>query len=130
MFNKGDELHFTLMAEIGSCLNFSLNGEFEKASIEKARVVAPDGKTYDLEALGEQTPDRDGNFGRFLWIKFGEAQTGFSIGRWKVKVDFTVDGKSHTHEAEYYITWRKPDDGIWGNQSWANEAENETNKNR
>ena len=123
LYNKGKELSFTMMAEIQDSLNFSLNGEFTKAKIDKATVVAPDGNTYELAALGEQPPAREGNLMKFLWIQFGEAHTGFSVGRWKVKIKFQVDGASYEHEASYLVTWRKPGDGIWGNQQWANESE-------
>jgi hypothetical protein len=123
LYNKGKELKFTMMAEIQDCLNFSLNGEFTKAKIEKATVVAPDGKTYELAALGEQPPASEGNLLQFLWIQFGDAHTGFSIGSWKVQIKFQVDGASYEHEADYLVTWRKPGDGIWGGSLWANESE-------
>ena len=40
-----------------------------------------------------------------------------------MKIKFEVDGASHEHETDYLITWRKPGDGIWGGQQWANESE-------
>ena len=123
-YNKGKELKFTMMAEIQVCLNFSLNGEFTKAKIEKATVIAPDGKNYELAALGEQPPAGEGSVTQFLWIQFGDAHAGFSVGSWKVKIKFQVVGASYEHEADYLITWRKPEDGIWGGQQWANESEN------
>jgi hypothetical protein len=121
-YGKGDDLEFTVMAEIGSSLNFSVRGDFKSAKIEKASVIAPDGKTYELAALGEQPPNGPGNLRKFLSIKFGEAQSGFSIGRWKVRIEFMVDGKTYNHKAEYLVTWRKPGQGIWGRQEWANDS--------
>lgn len=122
VYGTDEESKFTLMAEIQGALNFSLNGDFEKAEIVSAATVAPDGKTYELKAIGEQPPAMAGNLMRFLSITHGDAHTDFSIGKWKVTVKFKVDGKEYIHEAEYLVTWRKPDEGIWQNQHWANES--------
>ncbi len=121
-YTSEGEVLFTLMAEIGGSLGFSLNGDFAKAEIIRASTVAPDGNSYQLETIGEQPPARPGNVMRFLHIVHGDAHTGFSIGKWKVTVEFKVDGEAYTHEADYLVTWRKPNDGIWGMQRWANES--------
>ncbi|HEY8904127.1 MAG TPA: hypothetical protein VIM48_10475, partial [Chthoniobacterales bacterium] len=113
---------FTLMAEIASALNFSLRGGFSKAEIVSASTVAPDGKTYQLKAIGEQPPARPGTLLQFLSIVYGDAHTGFSIGKWEVTIKFKVDGKEYTHKATYLVTWRKPEEGIWQGQHWANES--------
>ncbi|MDP0492603.1 MAG: hypothetical protein Q7Q71_16270 [Verrucomicrobiota bacterium JB023] len=121
-YGTDDEILFTLMAEIEGSLNFSLSGDFKKAEIVDASTVAPDGKVYQLKAVGEQPPARPGNLMKFLRVTHGDAYTDFSIGRWKVTVNFKVDDEAYTHKADYLITWRKPDHGIWGMQHWANET--------
>lgn len=97
-YNKGGEPNFTLMAEIQGSLNFSLRGEFKEAEILKATVIGPDGKTYELAAFGEQPQSKEG-----------------------MLLQFKVDGETYNHKAEYQVTWRRPQDGIWEKQRWANE---------
>jgi hypothetical protein len=80
LYNKGKELKFTMMAEIQDCLNFSLNGEFTKAKIEKATVVAPDGKTYELAAVGEQPPASEGNLTQFIGSSLVMLTPDFRLG--------------------------------------------------
>lgn len=125
-YGNDEDIKFTMMAEIQGALNFSLNGDFKTAEIVSAATVAPDGKTYELKAIGEQPPAMAGNLMRFLRITHGDAHTNFSIGKWKVTVKFKVDGDEYTHEAEYLVTWRKPEEGIWEMQQWANESEAES----
>jgi hypothetical protein len=114
--------YFTMMAEIQGRLNFSLNGEFKEASVVKASALAPDGKTYELAAFGEQDPPKPGTFLRKLQIKHGERHADFSIGNWKVSVEFKVDDKVYTHGCDYLVTWRRPEDGGWDNMAWVNDA--------
>lgn len=121
-YGTEDEAGFTLMAEIANALNFSLRGEFANAEIVSASTVAPDGKTYQLKTIGEQPPARPGTLLQFLYIVYGDAHTGFSIGKWDVIIKFTVDGKEYDHKATYLVTWRKPEEGIWQGQRWANES--------
>ena len=121
-YGTKDEPAFMLMAEIQNSLVFSIQGDFEKAEIVSASTVAPDGKTYQLKAIGEQQPDSPGTVLKYLYVTHGEAHTGFSIGKWKVDIKFNVDDKPYAHTADYLITWRKPDEGIWGGQYWANES--------
>ena len=116
---------FTLMAEIEGVLNFSLRGDFKKAAIIEASALAPDGKRYPLSTAGEQPPAFGGGLLQFLSIKSGDAYADFSIGEWNVTIKFKVDGKAYTHNCKYLITWRNPQDGIWGGQHWANDSEAE-----
>ncbi len=122
-YETDDETTFTLMAEITGKLNFGVRGDFDKAEIVNASTVASDGKTYTLEAIGEQPRPFRGGLMRFLSVTHGDAHSEFSIGKWSVIIRFKVDGVEYTHAADYLITWRKADEGIWQNQQWANEAE-------
>jgi hypothetical protein len=121
-YGTEDEPGFTLMAEIANALNFSLRGDFSKAEILSASTVAPDGKTYQLKAIGEHPPAGPGTLLQFLFIVYGDAHSGFSIGKWDVTIKFKVDGQEYDHKATYLVTWRKPEEGIWQHQHWANES--------
>ncbi|MEM1085897.1 MAG: hypothetical protein AAGI48_17440 [Verrucomicrobiota bacterium] len=120
MYGDEDELRFTLMAEIEGKLGFSLSGRFEEAEIIEASTVAPDGDTYKLKAVGNQPRADRGLLTRHLSVAYGDTYTDFSIGSWKVVIRFKIDGHEYTHQADYLITWRKPDEGIWGMQKWVN----------
>jgi hypothetical protein len=121
-YGTEDEPRFTLMAEISNALNFSLRGDFTKAEILSASTVAPDGKTYQLKAIGEHPPACLGTLLQFLFIVYGDAHTGFSIGKWDLTIKFKVDGQDYDHKTTYLVTWRKPEEGIWQGQHWANES--------
>lgn len=116
------------MAEIQGKLNFSLRGDFSKAHIVSASVIAPDGKGYDLKPIGKQPPAATGMFVRFLSISNGNGFGDFSIGSWMVNIKFDVDGKRYQHSGKYLVTWRKPEEGIWGMQHWANQTKKPNQK--
>lgn len=124
MMNYGtnEKPAFRLMAEIEDSLVFSLRGDFKKVEILSASTVAPDGKIYQLKAVGEQRIDSPGNVLKFFYVTIGKTHTGFSIGKWKVEIKFMVDDKPYAHMADYLITWRKPEDGIWQGKRWVNET--------
>jgi hypothetical protein len=118
---EAENLPFGLMAEIEGSVNFSLRGNFKKAEIVEASTIAPDGKKYDLEAMLDGPPAFQGGLLVFLQIKHGERKNDFSIGSWQVTVKFKVDDELYQYSANYLITWRKPEEGIWGMQHWANQ---------
>jgi hypothetical protein len=124
MMNYGtkEKPAFRLMAEIEDSMVFSLRGDFKKVEILSATTVAPDGKIYQLKAVGEQPEDSPGNVLKFLYVSHGDNHTGFSIGNWKVDIKFMVDDKPYAHMANYLVTWRKREDGIWQGKQWVNES--------
>ncbi len=120
LYHEEGELDFGLLVEIQGSLNFSVSGKFKKAEIVKASTVAPDGKRYALEALGEQPQLPQGSYMRFLSIKFGNTYSRFSIGKWEIEIVFKIDGEEYTHRSNHLVTWRKPG-GMWEDQEWVNE---------
>ncbi len=120
-----DDIPFGLMAEIGGSVNFSLRGNFKKAEIVEATTLAPDGRKYNLVAMPDGPPPFQGRLLAFLQIKHGDQRNDFSIGNWKVTVKFKVDDELYKYSANYLITWRKPEEGIWGMSLWANQNRTE-----
>lgn len=120
---EADDIPFGLMAVIEGSVNFSLRGNFKKAEIVEATTLAPDGKKYDLEAMPDGPPPFPCSLLVFLQIKHGEKRNDFSIGNWKVTVKFKVDDELYQYSANYLITWRKPEEGIWGMSHWANQIQ-------